>query len=535
MSDLPLHEGVVGVMRHYGDTDFFPTGLYELNLGHPNQLFYVLAVALSFVVGTTWAVKLVVAATQVGMLVAGARLSDHLGRSRCGALLFAPLALGFTYYWGLVTNLVGFVVFFGALPLLDEASVKPGLRELAKAFGAMLLLYLAHESVLLIAVGFQAVLVVARPFDRRLTPLRMLPIVGSAAFAIGHFLWSRRFLTGGQLVPPPWFPSLWSKILHLPDDVFGSHDPIAAGLLVLLGVVAMVSLAVARVRSRELLPDRPEGQGRLARLQSLLLHYRFEALAVAFLVAAALAPDTYQGATLLHARFLGPAWALFGVTAAPREEPSRLARLATVCLPLGMALLSWPQFVDSHQAYRHLDELIEQIPRNSAVALAAVDKPLYRTRVYSAGTGPARTVALRGGRNMIGLYHSPLSPVQLRREHRWDELDVRTLLSGSMALMPRTDLTRLGWVIAESRDPNVRNLLVTAFAPDAELVASSGEWLLFRSTHAQRPLTSPDLPERPIGDTIYDRVSYLVRRQRNPPPPGAVVPIPWQIPDPPPP
>jgi hypothetical protein len=245
-------------------------------------------------------------------------------------------------------------------------------------------------------------------------------------------------------------------------------------------------------------------------------------------VTAAISPSQYQGATLLHQRFLAPAWALLAVTAGPRGAPSRLSKIATVCLPIGMALLSWPQFLDSAETYRNLDDLMARIPMNSSVALAVIDRPLYRTRVYSAGTGPARSVALRGGRMPIGLYMSPISPVQIRRPYRWDELDVRMILSGSMTLMPSHDLSRFGWVIAESREPRVREALVTAFAPDATFVAESGEWMLFRSTHPQIPMTSPDTPPKAVGDTIFDRVSYMVRRLEHPPPPGVFVPIPWE-------
>jgi hypothetical protein len=542
MSDLPLHEGVVGVMRHYGDPSFYPADLYRLNLGHTNQLFYLLAVGLSFVMGTTWAVKVVVAAMQVALLVAGGRLADHLGRSRWSALLFAPLALGFTYYWGLVTNLTGFACFFGCLPLFDRTSVRPNGRSMLQVHAALLLLYFAHESVLLIALGFLAVLAVARPLDGRLTPLRILPIVTSAAFAIVHFVWSRKFLTGGQLTPPPLFATVWEKALILPQDLFGSHDLVARLLLFGLGLTGIGSLLAGRILAREPLPgapaEKPKGIRLLGRLQELLLHYRFEAVACAFVAAWALSPETYQGATLLHERFVGPAWALFAVTAGPRGPAPRIARLATVCLPVGMWLLSWPQFLDSDQTYRRLDELIAKVPLDSSVALAALDHPLYKTRVYSAGTGPARTVALRGGRMQIGLFISPISPVQLQREVRWDELDVRTLISGSRALMPAYDLTRFGWVIAEARNSAVRDAIIEGFRPDAELVATSGEWLLLRSTHPQKPLTSPDAPPRVVTDTILDRVTYIVKleedrerqRERGATPPERTGPLPWQVP-----
>ena len=121
MNDLPLHEGVVGVLRHFGDESYFPRGLYTLNPGHPNQLFHAAAWLFSLVVPTGLACRLVIALAQVAIMWTAARFADHLGRSRWGALLVAPLALGFTYYWGLVANLVGYGLLLYTLPILDES------------------------------------------------------------------------------------------------------------------------------------------------------------------------------------------------------------------------------------------------------------------------------------------------------------------------------------------------------------------------------------------------------------------------------
>src|SRR5262249_30387630 len=132
-TDLPMHEAVVGILRHFGDAAYFPPNLYRLNLGHPNQLFHVSAWLLSYAFGARWACKLVVAFAQIAILESGARLADYLGRSRWAAVLLAPLALGFTYYWGLVANLLGFAAFFAAVPVLDRAAKVPTARTLASA------------------------------------------------------------------------------------------------------------------------------------------------------------------------------------------------------------------------------------------------------------------------------------------------------------------------------------------------------------------------------------------------------------------
>ena len=92
MTDLPLHDAVVGTLRHLHDPGFFPPDLYRLNLGHPNQLFHLCAWALSYVMSVDWACKLVIAAAQIGILVAGGRLARHpRDHAVDGA---APLAAG---------------------------------------------------------------------------------------------------------------------------------------------------------------------------------------------------------------------------------------------------------------------------------------------------------------------------------------------------------------------------------------------------------------------------------------------------------
>src|SRR5579863_5750307 len=69
MSDLPLHEASVGLLRHWGDPHFAPPTLYFLNLGHANQLFSILCFALSLVMPIAWASKVVVASAILGLPV----------------------------------------------------------------------------------------------------------------------------------------------------------------------------------------------------------------------------------------------------------------------------------------------------------------------------------------------------------------------------------------------------------------------------------------------------------------------------------
>ena len=529
MSDLPLHEAVVGLLRHYGDESYFPRELYTLNLGHANQLFHMLSWGLSYLVGTVWAVKIVIATAQFLIFWMGARFADHLGRSRWGVLLLAPLALGFTYYWGLVANLLGFAAMLGVLPTIDNAAAKPSARKAAAVCALLVLVFFAHEAVFIAAIGLVGMLAIAYPYDRRKTPMRLVPVAFAVLFMAAHWVYQQRFFTAGQVTPPMGFAPLWDKVYSIPNVLFGSHDMPAQLMLLGLSVTAALALAGGRVKAHregqaaagEVKTDGAEKVGRFRRLRAALLHYRFEITALGFLFLYFVMPFTWRGATLVYERFLGPAWALLVICAAPRVAP-RIAKLAAAVLPVAILLLSWPQFVDSDSTTRNLDRIMEEIPLKSSVALVAIDRPIYRTRVYSAAVGPARTVATRGGRMALSLVISPLSPVQIRPEYRWDEFDIRTLLYGSRALKPAHDLNRFGWIIAQSREPEVRDIMLEAMQPEAVHVMTQGEWMLFRSTVPQVSMMSPDSPAPPHAQTILDRVNRISNRRTGtplPPPP----------------
>ena len=121
MADLPLHEAVAALLRHWGDPTFVPPNVYELNLGHVNQLFYFLIAPLAFVVPIRHAAtKIVVFGTLLFLPVSVARLADYLGVTRWVAVLIAPVGLGWLFFWGLLANLIALDLFFVALPTIDR-------------------------------------------------------------------------------------------------------------------------------------------------------------------------------------------------------------------------------------------------------------------------------------------------------------------------------------------------------------------------------------------------------------------------------
>jgi hypothetical protein len=519
MTDLPMHEGVVGLLRHFGDETYMPKGLYVLNFGHPNQIFYVVAWALSYVVSTSMAVKIVIAAAQTLIFVGGARLADYVGRERWGALLLTPLALGFTYYWGLVANLVGLAGILLALPTLDRDAENPSLRGALRTSGILLLLFFAHESIFVSAAVIVGMLALLRRTWKDFA-LTLFPSIFAAGIALGHLRWQERFFTRVQTGAPVIYMSPLAKIESVPNVLFGSHAPIERLLLTFIALVALAIFVGGRIKEPAVeMADAIEG-GRIARLRAFCHRFRFELIGAVHVLAFFTVPFTWNAATLLHERFLGPGWAIFAVLATSRAGTPRVGKLVAAVTPIAVVAISWPQFVDASRTYSDLDAIIAAIPKNAAVTQAIVDRAIIPTRVYSATTAPARVVADRGGRGGLTLTFSPISPVVVAPEYRWDEYTFRIAYMGSSTLRPAWDLDRWEWVVAQSRDPAVREAVVEAFRPDAEFVTARGEWMLFHSTHPQVPMTSPErLPPEPF-ETIFDRVLRVIRATRAAPPPS---------------
>src|SRR5580658_4144584 len=81
MPDLAMHEALVAILRHRGDATWAPPGLYFIVAPQANQLFSMLALALSFVVPTDLACKLVVSAAVFAAIPAAARHLVRMGAS----------------------------------------------------------------------------------------------------------------------------------------------------------------------------------------------------------------------------------------------------------------------------------------------------------------------------------------------------------------------------------------------------------------------------------------------------------------------
>ena len=506
MTDLPMHEGMVGIMRHFDDPKYMPHGLYVRNYGHANQLFYFAALLFSYVVSTSKACEIVVALSQIGMFVGAARLADYLGRSRWSALLVTPLALGFTFYWGLVANLCGFAAFLLLLPTLDQGTKDPSLRATAKVCGALAILFFAHEAMLFCGAGIVGCWALLHPLGKK-TLARLVPVLFSAVLAVAHQFWVKSLFVKGQPNLGTTYLSFMQRLTLLPNVLFGSHE--VETRLLLFALAAMGVMLYAQWRERSPVKEAPANA--FVRGQRFLLHHRFALVAFLHLVAYFVTPFTYQSATMIHERFLGPAWAIFIIIVAPRGPVPRVGRLLAAIVPIGVFLVSWPQFLDAHSSYTRLDAVIAKIPYNATVTQATVDRPKFGTRVYSASTGPARIVAERGGRSGLSLSFSPIAPIMIPPEYQWNEYNARIAYMGSQTLMPKHDLKHWEWVVAQSRDPAIREAFLIALGRDADFVMQEGEYMLFHSKYEIGPMLSPDDPAiTGRQDNLLARVKALV-------------------------
>jgi hypothetical protein len=513
MTDLPFHEGAIGILRHFGDPSMFPPGLYRLNLGEPNQLFHMAAWALSYVVSTRWAVKLVVAAAVALVPVCAARFARHVGASPLAALVVAPMALGWLFSWGLAANVIGLAALLAVLPVLDRLASEPAPRRALAAMGGAVLLYFAHETMLFVFIGMALALALLRPpRPLRHVALRLAPAAAGIAIAAAQLRWQQRFMTPSIAKLPVVWQTPWSKLGRIPYLLMPAGDPVVHGLMFALCLLAIGTFVWLRARQRRSSAEpRPSLR---ADPRAWALAARWELFALTCFVAFMAFPLTLNGASLVYQRWFPPAFAVFAVTAAPRDlwtRPALVARIAAAVLPLATLLVAWPGFADASHEHAALESLMPYVDRGSAVA--AVDLgPGEPSRPFSLGPASGRILAERGGRLSYAFTDSPISPAVIARRYQWQEALVRIAFD-SWNFRPAHDLKRFRYLLVRTSDPRTVWMATYALSDDAEYVAGEGEWLLFRSRFAVAPLTSPDWPmEKPPPPSLRDKIGEIAQK-----------------------
>lgn len=514
MTDLPYHEAAIGILRHLGDTSMFPAGLYARNLGEPNQLFHLVGWALSFVLSTRWTVKLLVAATVLALPVCAARFARHVDASPLAALVIAPMALGWLFSWGLITNLVGLAVFLALLPTLDRFEHEPSPAGSLSTLAALVLLYLAHEAMMLVFAGIALAFAILRPWSWTKTTWRLTPFVAGVAIAAGQASWQRRFMTPVvRAIPRTWHPLL-HKVDRIPYIILPATErPAQFAMLALCTLtIALFLWLRARERRQRAKLERAECS-RFERIRRFALAYRWEFVAASLLVAYFAFPLTLNGATLVYHRWFPPAFAIFAVAAAPRDlsiRAARVPRLALAALPLATLFAVVPSFVDSNREYRALAPILPAVEPGNALAVLHLG-PRDPTRAYSLGPAGGRILATRGGRLAYAFTDSSVSPVVIPRRYQWTESLVRMGFDGWWSFRPVHDLKLFRYVLVYTTDAGLTRLTTQALEPEADYVTESGNWALFRSRLQVVPLLSRDeRMEQPPPETLRDRIGSLV-------------------------
>lgn len=523
MTDLPFHEGIVAGLVHWGNEDLFPKEIYELNLGHPNQLFYFLAYPVALALGTTLAVKIVVAAAQVATAIAAARLARHFQTSWWTCQVVAASTIGWLYFWGLVTNMLGLAIMLLALPRFDRFARVPNWRGAAASSAWVLALYLAHESSLLCTLAAFGIFALLTPFRLRKWLYYVVPVLGAGTIGVTQAVlqWSLKSDVERTTAMEVVFHTPTSRLLNVAQSIGGLHPPPIDWLLMSLMLVPLFIGVFVRIAWRSPNHDAPQ-VGQLARLRAWLFEHRPVVVAGALFLLYLFFPTQILSATLVHQRFLPPAFALFAIWAIPSHSPHprgiRLIRLAKVTAALALAgplLTAWPAFHDAHASYRDLDRLLPKIGTGQAFFVHQLMDE-HHSKLFASGTACGHVLAHRGGRCAFDFTQSPISPFHMRTSSMWQNSTHRALVGGNVWPLPEHDFRRFRYMLVwyPYKYAPLVEVAEVALRPTVRLVATEGQWALFESTIIEHDLTSSDTPpKKPLPPTVRNLVREELRRQ----------------------
>jgi hypothetical protein len=489
MVDLPLHEASVGLLRHWGDPAFSPKSVYFLNLGHSNQLFSLLVLAVSYVLPIGLASKTVVAAAMLALPLAAARFADHVGASRWTvALVAAPIGFGWLFFWGLIQNIVGLIALLAVLPAIDRFAAEPTARRAAGVCAAMVLLHFAHQAMQLVACAALIFCCVGTSLRARALALRAVPLLFSLAlvYAASVYAWSHagpRNLRMQALT----FYDVGQKVTSISAVLFGGYEPWVRNSMLVLALAPMAILAAGRPRP-----------GAVHETLWQRLHaWRFEALGGTLVLIYLVAPANIRSTTLVYHRFMPPAWAILAICcgARPGRPDASIPRLVPVLcavLPVASLLIGWPSFADSHRMYSDLETLIDLMDPGCAIAAVNLGHD-PANRLWNPVDAMGHVVAERGGRSLFDYTQSPVSPVAQRPDKQWADVVDRTQ-HRPFALRPAWDLTRFRYLLIDTPDRALAAAVTIALRHDARFVAAKGDWYLYESRLPLVPIDADDAP-----------------------------------------
>jgi hypothetical protein len=251
-----------------------------------------------------------------------------------------------------------------------------------------------------------------------------------------------------------------------------------------------------------------------SRLELRLRDARFAILAALLLVLYFATPLSLAGSTLVHQRFLAPAFAVAALAAAPWGSATPRWAPALGVFPVAMLALTLGGFVAQDRSYRDLDAVLAQMEDGAAVAQLDLT-PRGPGLVAPVVGAASRALAVHGGRMLFSFSDAPALPVKVPKRYQWNEPVLR-LAPTPFAFIPAHDLLRFRYVLVYEKTRAMDAPLVTAFAPEARLVTKAGPWLLFESTLSLVPLTAEDAPlPSPAPEPLADRVRRALGRSHD--------------------
>lgn len=500
-ADLGQHELMVAAMRDFGDPVRFPASVYQLSLGNANQLFFLVAWPLSYVVPVDALCRALLALLVAAVPLLAARAAHHAGRSPLVGAALAPLALGFAFRWSLISYLLGFVLFLGAMPALDRLAREPSPKAAARAALWAVALALAHGSAAFLLATLTAATLVTARRPWRAWALIAAPATVSLAVFGASFLRFQSQVVRETSTPGGYGIALAARPGLLLWSLYGPLDPWAH-----LAVPALLALGLVALARTSPTDGTPRIDRRLGLTAALCLAQFFAW------------PSELGGAGLVFHRFALFAAALFALSVRTTQRPLTALRGAVAMAGLAAMLVALGplmRIVDG--AWRDLDRVIARVEPGSAIAeLDLVEVP-YTLHVY--GAAVARVVALRGGVTQNDFTIAPQYPVHRHPRAAWYR--TRERLFWPQSFMPAADFRRFRYALVRRSRRHDTAVLDRAMAPEGRLVAHEGRWSLYESTLARLPLDASEVPlPTPAPETLRQRIAAMGRPFVFPAPAG---------------
>jgi hypothetical protein len=467
VTDLGDHALMLSALADYGNPERFPTSVYELRLGGPNQLIFAFGYVLMQWLEADLAVRVLLGAILGSVPWALAHAAKTFGRSRLVAVVVAPMALGFAFRWGLLAYLMAMLLVLLALRPFMRLVAAPTPRNAAVSSVAMVLAALAHTSSVAV-LGLVAIPHVLRRWrEPRCALWSASPVVVSVCVAVCQMVLfnknsSEVFRKFGNITHPR-----IERIAMLPGHLvgyFSGHEALA-----LCGLV-LVSFVLLTLRGQR--PDDTRSQSVTAMV----------VIAQYFIW-----PYGYNGAGLLYLRFLLPGVWLLALALSPRTLRIGSLASAVLVVPLAATVAVLPQYQSTQLAYRALARLTSQVTEGSAIA--ALDfAPPTPDNFGVPGGAASYLVSKRGGRAW-SFADTPQMPVRTRAAVAWFS-GIR--FQNPNNFVPELDLERYRYLLAHVPDERFLHPFSLALGDCGRPVAYVKPFALVESRCLKYGLNDPE-------------------------------------------